>query len=62
MMTEFNSNSTHDAKLALNVSKVLLDSLGGILQVSSRDAKQDQRNVSGQVRITYQKQLISFLD
>lgn len=54
MMTKFNSNSTHDAKLALNVSKVLLDSLGGILQVSSRDAKQDQRNVSGQVRITYQ--------
>ena len=54
MMTEFNSNSTYDAKLALNVSKVLLDSLGGILQVSSRDAKQDQRNVSGQVRITYQ--------
>lgn len=54
MMTEFNSNSTHDTKLALNVSKVLLDSLGGILQVSSRDAKQDQQNVSGQVRITYQ--------
>ena len=54
MMTEFTSNSTHDAKLALNVSNVLLNSLGGILQVLSRDTIQEQKNVSRQVRITYQ--------
>ena len=39
MASEFSSNSTHDAKVAKNVSSVLLNSIGSLLRISSMDAR-----------------------
>lgn len=39
MASQFSSNSTHDANVAKNVSSVLLNSVGSLLRVSSRDAR-----------------------
>jgi len=39
MASQFSSNSTHDAKVAKNVSSVLLNSIGSLLQISSMDAR-----------------------
>lgn len=44
MASQFSSNSTHDAKLAKNVSSGLLNSIGSILQISSRDAKVETKD------------------
>ena len=39
MASQFSSNSTHDAKIAKNVSSVLLNSIGSLLRISSWDAR-----------------------
>ena len=39
MASQFSSNSTHDAKVAKNVSSVLLNSMGSLLRISSKDAR-----------------------
>lgn len=39
MASQFSSNSTHDAKVAKNVSSVLLNSIGSLLRISSKDAR-----------------------
>lgn len=44
MAIQFTSNSTHDTKLAKNVSSGLLNSIGSVLQISSRDAKVETKD------------------
>ena len=44
MALQFTSNSTHDFQLAKNVSSGLLNSIGSILNISSRDAKVETRD------------------
>lgn len=39
MASQFSSNSTHDDKVAKNVSSVLLNSIGSLLRISSWDAR-----------------------
>ena len=39
MASQFSSNSTHDSKVAKNASSVLLNSIGSLLRISSRDAR-----------------------
>lgn len=44
MASQFSSNSTHDAKVAKNVSSVLLNSIGSLLRISSRDARMETKD------------------
>lgn len=46
MTSQFSSNSTHDAKVAKNVSSVLLNSIGSLLQISSKDARIETKDDS----------------
>ncbi|KAJ7379885.1 hypothetical protein OS493_012643 [Desmophyllum pertusum] len=45
MVSKYSANSTHDAKLAKNVSSGLLNSIGSLLRISSTDASVETKDV-----------------